>query len=58
MTTSYFLSRSTIAPTQGNGMASWREKLFANIRRSAASAADFPNLPPSRVVELGTKVRI
>ena len=58
MTTSYFLSRSTIVPTPGGGMAPWREKLFANMHRNAASAADFLNLPPNRVVELGTKVQI
>ena len=58
MTTSYFLSRSTIVPTLGDGMAPWREKLFGSIRRNVASAADFLNLPPNRVVELGTKVRI
>ena len=58
MTTSYFLSRSTIVPTLGGGMAPWREKLYANMHRNAASAADFLNLPPNRVVELGTKVQI
>ena len=58
MTTSYFLSRATVVPTLGAGMAPWREKLFANMHRNAASAADFLNLPPNRVVELGTKVQI
>ena len=58
MTTSYFLSRATVVPTLGGGMAPWREKLFANMHRNAASAADFLNLPPNRVVELSTKVQI
>ena len=58
MQTSYFLSRNTVVPTLGAGMAPWREKLFANMHRNAASAADFLNLPPNRVVELGTKVQI
>ena len=58
MTTSYFLSRATVVPTLGDGMISWREKLYANMHRNAASAADFLNLPPNRVVELGTKVQI
>ena len=58
MRTSYFLSRSTVIPTLGGGMAPWREKLFANMHRNAASVADFMNLPPNRVVELGTKVQI
>ena len=50
MTTSYFLSRSTIVPTLGRGMAPWRGKLFANMHRNAASAADFLNLPPNREI--------
>jgi KUP system potassium uptake protein len=58
MMTSYFLSRATVVPTLGAGMAPWREKLFASMHRNAASAADFLNLPPNRVVELGTKVQI
>ena len=58
MTTSYFLSRATVVPSLGGGMAPWREKLYANMHRNAASAADFLNLPPNRVVELGTKVQI
>ncbi len=58
MTTSYFLSRATVVPTFGTGMASWREKLFANMHRNATAASDFLNLPANRVVELGTKVQI
>jgi KUP system potassium uptake protein len=58
METSYFLSRDTVIPTFGGGMALWREKLFANMHRNAAAAADFLNLPTNRIVELGTKVEI
>jgi KUP system potassium uptake protein len=58
MTTSYFLSRETVIPTIGSGMAQWREKLFAQMHRNASSAADFLNLPSNAVVELGSKVNI
>jgi KUP system potassium uptake protein len=58
MRTSYFLSRSTILPAFGGGMAPWREKIYANMHRNASSAAEFLNLPPNRVVELGTQVQI
>jgi KUP system potassium uptake protein len=58
METSYFLSRDTVIPTFGGGMALWREKLFASMHRNAAAAADFLNLPTNRLVELGTKVEI
>jgi KUP system potassium uptake protein len=58
MTTSYFLSRDMVVPTIGDGMAQWREKLFAQMHRNASSAADFLNLPNNAVVELGSKVEI
>lgn len=58
MTTSYFLSRDTVVPTIGRGMASWREKLFAQMHHNASGAADFLNLPNNSVVELGSKIEI
>ena len=58
MTTSYFLSRDTVVPTLGAGMAAWREKLFAQMHHNASGAADFLNLPSNSVVELGSKIEI
>lgn len=58
MTTSYFLSRDTVIPSFGGGMAPWREKLFAQMHRNASAAADFLNLPSNAVVELGSKIEI
>lgn len=58
MSTSYFLSRDTVVSTVGDGMAQWREKLFAQMHRNASSAADFLNLPNNAVVELGSKIEI
>jgi KUP system potassium uptake protein len=59
MSTSYFLSREAVLPTFGNqGMAMWRERLFANLHHNAAGAADFMCLPPNRVVEVGAQVEI
>ncbi|MGH9575975.1 MAG: KUP/HAK/KT family potassium transporter, partial [Terriglobales bacterium] len=58
MTTSYFLSRDTVVPTIGSGMAAWREKLFAQMHHNASGAADFLNLPNNAVVELGSKIEI
>jgi KUP system potassium uptake protein len=58
MTTSYFLSRDTVVPTLGDGMAPWREKLFAQMHHNASAAADFLNLPNNSVVELGSKIEI
>ena len=58
MNTSYFLSRDTVVPTIGGGMAQWREKLFAQMHHNASGAADFLNLPSNAVVELGSKIEI
>jgi KUP system potassium uptake protein len=58
MTTSYFLSRNFVVPSDGTGMAPWREKLFAQMHRNASDAADFLYLPSNAVVELGSKVEI
>ena len=58
MTTSYFLSRDTVIPTLGSGMAQWREKLFAQMHLNASGAADFLKLPSNSVVEMGSKIEI
>ena len=58
MTTSYFLSRDSVVPSVGGGMAPWREKLFAQMHHNANAAADFLQLPNNSVVELGSKVEI
>ncbi len=58
MSTSYFLSRDTVVPTIGGGMAPWREKLFAQMHHNASGAADFLKLPNNAVVELGSKIEI
>ena len=58
MTTSYFLGRETLIPTDHPGMAIWREHLFASMNRNANSASQFFNLPANQVIELGAQVRM
>ena len=59
MDTSFFLSRETVIPTSDiKGMALWRDHLFAWMSRNATRATDFFNIPPNRVVELGTHIEI
>ena len=58
MSTSFFLSRDSIVPTVGGGMAQWREKLFAQMYLNASAAADFLNLPSNSVIEMGSKIEI
>jgi KUP system potassium uptake protein len=58
METSFFLSRQTPLVSSMRGMAIWREKLFAWMMRNAESPMEFFGLPPNRVVEMGSQVKI
>ncbi len=58
MATSFFVSRETIVPTRGRGMAAWREELFATMSTLAGSVVKYLNIPPNRVIELGARVEI
>ncbi len=54
----FFLGRETIIVTEGDGMATWREKLFVLMARNAQRATAFFRLPAERVVELGVQVEM
>ena len=56
MQTSFFLGRETLIPRPQSEMPLWREKIFVAMFRNAGSAASFFNIPPNRVVEMGTQV--
>ncbi|HEY2902982.1 MAG TPA: potassium transporter Kup [Polyangia bacterium] len=57
--TSYYLGRETLLPAPGRtGMAQWRKRLFRLLSRNARSATDFFNIPPNRVVEIGTHIEL
>ena len=58
METSFFVARHTVIPTIGSGMMPWRENLFAAMSRNARDAADYYQVPPNRVIELGAQIEI
>ena len=58
MDTSFFLNRETVIPSKLKGMAMWREKMFAIMMRNSMRATDYFQIPPNRVVEMGTQVEI
>ena len=58
METSIFIARQTVVSAPGGGMAPWREHLFVAMSRNARAAADYFQIPPNRVIELGTQVEI
>ena len=56
MRTSFFLSRRTLLPRRASGLGHVLDVLFVFLTRNAVRTADFFQIPPSRVVELGAQV--
>jgi len=56
--TTYFLGRETLVPGEKPSMKRWRVGLYMWLASNALSPARFYQLPPGRVVELGTQVSI
>jgi KUP system potassium uptake protein len=54
--TSFFLSRRTLRPTPKSKMNRLQEKLFIWLARSAENATTYFQIPPDRVVEIGTQI--
>mgnify|MGYP000107534860 CR=1 FL=1 len=54
----FFLGRETLIPTHREGMALWREGLFAFMARNAQRAMNFFKIPADRVVEIGVQVEL
>jgi KUP system potassium uptake protein len=58
MQTTFFLGRSTIARAARPSLFTWRRELFRWMQRNSPATAEYFNLVPERVVELGTRVTI
>jgi KUP system potassium uptake protein len=59
--TTYYLGRTTIVPPargKASRMTRWRVRLFALMKRNDRSATLYFNIPPNRVVELGTRLEL
>ena len=56
--TTFFLGKSSIARAERQGLFTWRREVFRWMQRNAPSAAEYFNLPPDRVIELGTQLRL
>ena len=56
MDTSFFLGRETLIPKLHSEMVIWREKLFIAMYRNAGSITAYFDIPPNRIVELGSQV--
>lgn len=55
---SFYLGRETLIITPKPGMARWRKTLFSFLSRNALTATAYFDIPPNRVVELGTQIEL
>jgi len=55
MTTSYFVSRDTVATGALRAMSRPRQAVFAWLHRNSSRASDYFRLPANRVVEFGRR---
>jgi KUP system potassium uptake protein len=56
--TSFFVSRNTLAPSADVGLPLWQAITYSFLHRNAADPTAFFQIPPERVVELGSRVRV
>ena len=54
----FFLGRETLVPGEHPDLRSWRIALYTWLASNALAPARFFQLPPNRVVELGTQITI
>jgi KUP system potassium uptake protein len=57
-TSTFFLGREIIVPSDKPGMARWREHLFGFASKIAQQPATYFQIPIGRVIELGQQVEI
>ncbi|HEX7775424.1 MAG TPA: potassium transporter Kup [Parvibaculum sp.] len=58
METSYFISRQTLVREKSSRMPAWQSRLFILLMDYALTPTEYFQLPPNRVVELGTKTEV
>ena len=56
--TIFFIGRETLTVKSSARMALWRLKLFVSMAKNTGSAAHYFQIPPERVVEMGTQVTL
>ncbi|MEB2312036.1 MAG: potassium transporter Kup [Sorangiineae bacterium] len=56
--TTFFMGRETLLAEGREGMARWREVVFAAMSRNAQRATAFFNIPPDRVMEIGAQIEL
>ena len=54
----YIMSRERMHATRRQGMALWRERLFAFMTRNSSLASDTFRIPADRVLEIGAVIEL
>jgi KUP system potassium uptake protein len=57
-TTSFFVGREKLVQARRSRLRAWQRILYFWLSRNAQNAADFFNIPPNRVVELGAQIEL
>lgn len=55
---SFFIGRHMLSASHDVGMPFWQDIIFIILQRNASNPTEFFQIPPGRVVELGTRVEI
>jgi KUP system potassium uptake protein len=55
---SFYLGRETFLTSGTSRMWHWRKKLFVIMSKNARTATEFFRIPPDRVIEIGSQIRI
>ena len=58
LSTSFFLGRRTVVANLRSGLGRWQDRLFMLLAKNAANPTDFYQIPPGRVLEMGTQVSV
>jgi KUP system potassium uptake protein len=58
MSTSFFLGRRTVVANLRHGLWRLQDRLFIVLAKNAANPTDFYQIPPGRVLEMGTQVSV
>lgn len=58
MDTSFFIGKESLIASGKSGMSFWRKKIFIGLFASAETITNQFKLPPNRVIELGSQLKI
>nr|MBA3898243.1 potassium transporter Kup [Sphingomonadaceae bacterium] len=56
--TSFFIGRNSVGAARHGGMPFWQDIIFIFLQKNASDPTSFFQIPPNRVVELGTRIEI